>query len=805
MSGANSSQSGLTRRSFLKTTAAVAGATAAVGAGATLTALAEGYDSGQTASSGETIYKGACRLNCQNNCALNIHVRDGRVVKTSMRAFPDPAYNRICLRGLSHVGRIYNEKRLKYPMKRVGERGSGEWERITWDEAFTTIADKINEVKKQYGSKAIALMTGSGNEGLIHGNCGVVVNFFQRLGGTYIARSCDLSVINGMLRTAMPYQNPDASEWKHCDVFVNWAANLTESNLQAWHFVAEEMDRGMKLLVVDSQFSTVASKADLWIHPRQGSDAAFALGVLRIMIENDWYDKEFTSRKTNAPFLVREDNGKILRMVDVDPDVSDDLANAALCWDATEGTYASANSVKNPSLEGTFEIAGIKVSTSFTLLKNLCSEYTDERVEEITTVPAKDLHAFAQIYGEASNAHVLMGYGTDHYYHGQVPAHAATIMQAITGNLERPGGGIGTYPGYQFSWDTSLIAPMYAEPYDFAHSQFVEVMESGSFMGKDFPIKVLWNASGNPVSNYCRQNKWEEDILPKIDLFVCTEITENDTTALADIVLPVCHWFECFDVTGKCGAPFLSYSEKAIDPQFESVSETDIIRKLAPMVGVENVWFDDDVDLCRAVFDASAAITSLGPEYTFDNFLKQGFLPVPVSKVVEDMPQFTPSGRYELYLENPTSMCPTDKDLSNDHDYLPVYRPQNEVDNAELRKKYPLSVNNSHPRWRVHSSYWEVPWLEEMEGEPIGYINPLDAEARGIADGDHVRVYNDRGEVVVKAVYSEGIQPGSMDIPKGNQRVQNIKGGYNEISTDVYNPINVQQAWFDTLVEVEKA
>ena len=150
-------------------------------------------------------------------------------------------------------------------------------------------------------------------------------------------------------------------------------------------------------------------------------------------------------------------------------------------------------------------------------------------------------------------------------------------------------------------------------------------------------------------------------------------------------------------------------------------------------------------------------------------------------------------------------MCPTDKDLSNDHDYLPVYRPQNEVDNAELRKKYPLSVNNSHPRWRVHSSYWEVPWLEEMEGEPIGYINPLDAEARGIADGDHVRVYNDRGEVVVKAVYSEGIQPGSMDIPKGNQRVQNIKGGYNEISTDVYNPINVQQAWFDTLVEVEKA
>lgn len=805
MAKAKSSHGALTRRSFLKATTVTAGGVVAGAAAApALTALAEGYRAGQDGGQTDTIFKGCCHLNCQNNCAINIHVREGRVVKTSMREFPEPEYNRICLRGLSHVGRVYNERRLKYPMKRVGERGSGEWERISWDEALSTIADKMNEAKREYGPKSVALMTGSGNEGLIHGNSGIIVNLMQRFGGTYIARSCDMAVINGMLRTAMPYQNPDAAEWRHCDVFVTWGANLTESNIQAWHFVAENQDRGMKLLVVDSQFSTVASKADLWIHPRQGSDAAFGMGVLNILLQEGWYDESFCLGKTNAPFLVRSDTGKVLRMADVDSSVNEGLGTEALVWDSTTNAAVPASVAVRPALEGSFNANGIAVSTAFTLLREAAAEYTAEKVEEICEVDPADLQAFAEIYGRATNAHVLMGYGTDHYFHGQVPAHAAVVMQAITGNLERPGGGIGTYPGYQFSWDTSLIAPMYSEPYDFAFSQMAEVVESGQFMGEDFPVKVLINQAGNPVSNYCSQNRWTERILPQIDLFVAIDITETDTTALADIVLPASHWFETFDLMGKCGAPFLSYQEKAIEAQFESRSDADIVRALAPLLGIENVWGDDDVELCRTIFEASTAITSQSPEHTFDNLIERGFLPYTKSVVMEDMPQFTPSGRYELYLENATSMCPTDKNLTEVHDALPIYRPQNEIDDAELRAKYPLSVNNSHPRWRVHSSYWEVPWLASMEQEPIGYINPIDAEARGIGQGDHIRVFNDRGQVVLKAVLSEGIQPGSMDIPKGNQRFQNILGGYNELSTDMYNPINVQQMWFDTLVEAER-
>ena len=791
---------GISRRGFLKTAAAVAGVGAA--ASPAMSALAA---DGKAASGKDEVLPGACALNCQNNCALNIHVRDGKVVKTSMRPFPDPAYNRICLRGLSHVGRMYNDRRLKYPLKRAGERGEGKWERISWDDALNEIADTINKTVKTYGAKAVALMTGSGNEGLIHGNCGIIIKFFQDLGATYIGRSCDMAVINGLLRVAYPYQNPDAKDWMNSDVLLIWASSLTESNLQAWHFAAEAQENGTRILCVDSQFCTTAAKADLWIHPRPGSDAAFAMGAIRKLIEGGYIVEDFVKQRTNAPFLIREDTKQYLYGGAADPEAGEDVASLPLVWDEVAGAPAPAAMCTTPALEGTFTVNGIRVSTAFTLLKKACEKYTDDFVEEITGVTGAEVDAFVKMYGSAGKAHLLIGYGTDHYYHGQVPAHGAAVMQLLCDNLEGDGGGMGTYPGYQFDYDRSLIGPMYAEPTDFLHSQLAEVMESGSFLGKPYPIKVLWNASGNPVSDYCDSNKWLKTILPKVDLFVCTEITETDTTDLADIVLPVCHWFECFDVAGKCGAPYIFYREKAAEPQFESKSEADILRALAPKVGIANIWGNDDKELAREIFKRSTAIVGSGSKSAFDEMIETGFVAVTPAKAYPGAPVYSASGRYDLYHDTPYPFYATDKDVATHWDYLPTWEPQNEIDNAELRKKYPFSVMNSHPRWRVHSSFYEVPWLQEIAGEPIVQMNPKDAAAKGLSDGDIVRVFNDRGEVGLKLVLSEGIQPGSLDIPKGAQKNQTRFGQYNAISTAVYNPIQTQQAWFDTLVDVEKA
>lgn len=165
MAETKSSHAGLTRRSFLKTTGAVAGAAAVGGAVLpTSLGLAEERDS---PVQGETKFSGSCRGNCFQGCFLNYVVRDGRVVRTEARDFPDPQYNRICLKGLTLPERIYSDTRIKYPMRRVEgtPRGGGEWERLSWDETFEYIAEKWGGYIKEYGSNSICFSICNGNSG----------------------------------------------------------------------------------------------------------------------------------------------------------------------------------------------------------------------------------------------------------------------------------------------------------------------------------------------------------------------------------------------------------------------------------------------------------------------------------------------------------------------------------------------------------------------------------------------------------------------------------------------------------------
>ena len=208
MSGAHGPK-GLTRRNFLKTTGAAGVAAVAAGAAAPqLAAIAEGYEPGQPETQGEQIFRGVCRPNCFGFCHLNVHVRDGKVVKTSRAEYNESCYTRICQRGLSHVQRIYDPKRLKYPMRRVEgtERGAGEWERISWDEALQEIADNIRDTQKQYGEGALAFLTASGNQAV------AITSAYSRLASLLNASSImpclDMGSYYGMAAVAGNYISP---------------------------------------------------------------------------------------------------------------------------------------------------------------------------------------------------------------------------------------------------------------------------------------------------------------------------------------------------------------------------------------------------------------------------------------------------------------------------------------------------------------------------------------------------------------------------------------------------------------------
>lgn len=322
MSGMKSSQGGLTRRSFLKTTGTLAGAAVVAGAVTpSLQAYADEYALGQIETEQEQVFCGVCRGNCSGTCKINLHVVDGKIVKTSRRpfnSFPDMSIDRICLRGLSQVYNIYGPNRIQYPMRRVGERGAGEWERITWDEAVDEIAQRWQEIREKYGDQAIAYTRGSGNLGTVSGVASPMFNvFFNKINSTQIKIARDQANtrgINRVMGTLGDWVLNDPSDFKNAKTLFVWGANITDAQIHDWHFVADAQESGTKLVVIDPVMTQLAAKADVWIPIQPATDAALALSMMYVMVDEDAINKPFMKAHTCAPFLVREDTGKFLRM-----------------------------------------------------------------------------------------------------------------------------------------------------------------------------------------------------------------------------------------------------------------------------------------------------------------------------------------------------------------------------------------------------------------------------------------------------------------------------------------------------------
>lgn len=286
MSETKSPHTGLTRRSFLKTTGAVAGATVALGGVGTLTALAE-TDENKSTSGKEEVYSTICRSNCFQACMLNAHVRDGKVRKMTRGDYPDEIYSGCCLRGLSIPERIYSNTRIKYPMRRVGERGEDQWERISWDEAIEEISRKLMDIREEYGTKAVAFDASSGNYGAIQGHGGVAVRFCNALEVTKLAVCYDVAygygtnrVVGGTIR-GYP---PEAKNMLYSKHILIWGSNPVFAQPQTWRIIRRAQERGAKLTCIDPMFSATAARCDEYIPVRTGSDLYVVLAMINEII-----------------------------------------------------------------------------------------------------------------------------------------------------------------------------------------------------------------------------------------------------------------------------------------------------------------------------------------------------------------------------------------------------------------------------------------------------------------------------------------------------------------------------------------
>ncbi|HEX6418682.1 MAG TPA: molybdopterin-dependent oxidoreductase [Acidimicrobiales bacterium] len=831
----------VSRRAFL-TGGAVAAGTAATAA----VALAPDAGAGPTDRSlgVDRIVRTTCSPNCTGSCGQLAFVRGGRIVKIQQAAdYPDPSYSpRGCMKGLSYHQLIYGEDRITTPLIRTGERGSGEFREATWEEALDRVAEGFRAIGERWGWDAIHVFGQVPGSGYVQK--GANYRAAALLGMTH-GTSFDF---NGDLPMGMPItfgvQNAEheSRDWANSRFLLVVGANLLETRIPDAHFVFDATAAGARLVVVDPSYSSTASKADTWLNVRAGTDAALALSLAATIVEEGLVDEAFMRAYSDAPLLVRADTGKRLRESDLGGPAGP--GDRYLVWDAAAGGPAPVPLDRlgvpegvDPALDGTFQVtlAGgerVDVAPGFVHVRAELERFTPERAAGVTGLDPDLVRRVARAYATTSPAAILMGGGANHWYHGDLTGRAFALCAALTGNVGRSGGGFSVYVGQykvRVNWGewvnpggtkAKIVPSIYFSrgPTESMHPD-VPYPASG--------YKGLFCTFSNMMVQSPDLNRLYET-LDGLELIVVVDHQRTDTVAYADVVLPTTSWYEKKDLTATPLHPYLQLQQPAVEPVGESRSELwmwrEIVRRLDPALAEE--WFDlDEGDAIRMILDAGGPTEGItleqleagpvrlkvpDPDVAFVEQIRdlEPFPPVSLPAPLEATRAFVPTGRIEFY---------KDEDLFLERgEQVPTYRPPYD-DGQQSPDRYPLRLLSPHAKWRIHSTYSNSPWMNEITGgRPRVLLNPHDAEERGIGDGDRIEVANDRGRLVAWAKVGEGAARGTATLSEGWWPRYFAAGkGVNELTSSAVNPIHEihfvpnmwspSTGWKDCLCEVRRA
>ena len=712
---------------------------------------------------------------CHGGCGVLVHVKDGKLIK--VEGDPNHPWNqgRLCPRCLALTQYVYHPDRLKYPLKRVGERGEGKWQRVSWDEAFDIIEKKLNDIKEKHGPESVIFLQGTGRD---------VIEWLYLLAWSYgspnrvfglsgVACYTPRLLVNWV--THGDYCVVDASQWlpkRHDDpcyivpeCIVVWGQSLPATCPDGFfgHWIVDLMKKGSKIIVIDPRFTWLASRAKVWLQIRPGTDGALALGFLNVIINEDLCDKGFVEKWTNAPFLVRVDTAKLLMECEVVEGGSrdkfvvwDSSSGEPKSWDAATMEYSSPN-VK-PALEGLFKVTLtdgklVECKTVWTMLKERVDEYTPEKVAEITWIPEQKIVEAARFYAKSKPAAVHWGVPVEAVTAATPTIQAITHLWCITGNLDIPGGNVIARDAFNvsgYSATAGIItlsheadkkrigASKYGPIRDFRRSAHPDMVLEQVFTEKPYSIKGMWIQASNPIAGIGLDPKKWYKALKKLDFLVVVDLFMTPTAMLADLVLPAATFLEKYSFRGWW-IP-LQAIKKVITVE-ECKSDIEINFELAKRFNPKLPWnnvkemFNDILkpsgmtydELCEKVWVLPPAGHCSVPYRRHEKGLlrqdgKPGFL--------------TPSGKIELYSSRLQQWG---------LDPLPYYEepPFSPVSTPDLYEKYPLILTTGR-RSSVyfHSEHRMIPWLREVEPDPLIEIHPETAKQLDIKDGDSVWVEN---------------------------------------------------------------
>ena len=720
-------------------------------------------------------------------CALKTIVKDGEIVRTEKATYTGAEVNEghICQKGIMACRQPYNEKRLTHPLKRVGERGEGKWEKISWDQALGEIADKLLELRDKYGPESFALWNLTASFPPAQGLQAVLSSRLIGLwGATDPCQAYGLD--NGPFYAGYydmgnfyQYAVNDPRCMGDAKYLVVWGANPVENQHRLTRHIVEAKSRGAKIVDIGLLYDATAGYADWFIPVKPGTDCALSLCMAQQIIEKNLHKPDFLCEHTVAPYLVRDDDNLFMR----------DGEGNYIVWDAdADSPVAPAPGVKalaieHPVLSGEFEIFGVKCKTAFRRLEEHVAKYTPEYQEAITGVPAADAAKLAYEYATTSPAFLMGALGLRYQNQGE-SYRSLYLLAALTGNLGFPGAGV-TSENIGSGWplafnDAAITMPLGPENYKgvpMRQADFFEELEAGTSK-----VKALWIVAGNPVHNCPNRGRWIDRSIPNLELLVDVDIWMTDTGEYADYVLPDCMPFERYELVAPAAYNHIVLQEPAIEPIGEAKDSTFIYSELAKRLGLGE-YFDKTAEEWIAVrLDTDyPMIASIEPKLTYERLKKEKAVRVMTPPVTWDpffgMKFSTPSARIEFYCER----------LAPVGGMMAEYREPFEVPTtASLASGksagHPYQFFSGRQRFFMQSMFTDDPVMAKMSGDkPTARINPVDAVREGIEDGDKVEVYNQRGHVVADMRLDQAIPPGTIQVWFGWRRGAFEEGMYSEL------------------------
>ena len=689
---------------------------------------------------------GSCHHDCPDTCGWTVTVENGSApVAVKLRGNPDHPYSagELCPKVNRFIDRVYDPGRILFPMRRVGAKGSGEFERISWDDALAEIGTRLHSVIAEHGAEAVLPYSDAGNQGLL-AMMGLNPRFFGHMGASKLLRAiCGPTVGAGLRMTNGTGRGMDALELEHSQLILLWGTNTKLTNRHLWPTIEAARRRGARLVVIDPIRTLTAdaideTRGDRFVQPLPGTDIAMMLAMMHVIIRDGLTD------------------------------------------DAWVGAH----------------------TTGFEELRDAVAGWTPSRAAEATGVAAEVIEQLALDYATVRPAGIRTLIGAEHHENGAMFFRTLGCLPALTGAWAERGGGIAKSVG-SYSEDLIDVNALFRpeleraggrrEPRTLNMSLLGEILTSPHAGGTDGPgihALIVWNC--NPLATVPRAELIRRG-MERDDLFtVVHEQFLTDTARYADIVLPATTQIESDDVVLPWGHLWVGWNGAAIDPVGESCSNTELFRRLAHALGyTEPCLFDDDDTLLRHAL----------PTIDLDELRRVGWIRAPYpadGRPFGDGDFETPSGRVELASDRLERMG---------QPRVPAFvAPREGPDgDAELIRRYPLQLltPKHHTRF-LNSGYADLPKHGPAEGGPFVELDAADAAERGLTDGAMARVWNDRASVTVPVRITDRLRTGVVAIPFGWWSRHHPDGKVaNSLTNDTLTEWGGGVAYSDTLVQVE--